>query len=92
MFYTIEHDLTPRTTVDHIYFDGSFFCSTKQGNGQKMCEVFNKRGVNSLETAISNLTYEERLRFISTTYATLSDCFRYCEVQKDCRLSNRPNV
>lgn len=92
MFYTIEHELTPRTTVDHIYFDGIFFCSTKQGNGQKICDLFNKRGVNSLETAKTNLTHDEKLRFIFATHAIFADSFSYCMAQNLCYLRNRPRA
>lgn len=92
MFYTIARDLTPRTTVDHIYFDGIFFCSTKQGNGQKICDLFNKRGIDSLETAVSNLTHEEKLRFICMTHAIFADSFSYCMSQKCCYLCSRPRA
>ena len=92
MFYTIERELTPRTTVDHVYFDGIFFCSTKQGNGQKICDLFNKRGVNSLETAVSNLTHDEKLRFLFATHAIFADSFSYCMTQKCCYLCSRPRV
>lgn len=90
MFYTLEHELTQKTTVDHIYFDGIFFCSTKQGNGQKICELFNNRGVTSLDTAVSKLTHEEKLRFICMTHAIFADSFNYYASQKCCYLCSRP--
>ena len=90
MFYTIEFELTPRTTVDHVYFDGSFFCSTKQGNGQKICDLFNARGINSLETAEHNLTHEEKLRFLFATHAIFSESFNYCAAQKICYIQCAP--
>ena len=90
MFYAIEHELTAKTTVDHIYFDGSFFCSTKQGNGQKICELFNKRGVNSLETAVQNLTHDEKMKFLFATHAIFADSFSYCMAQKCCYIQCAP--
>ena len=90
MFYSIEFELTPRTMVDHIYFDGIFFCSTKRGNGQKICDLFNNRGVNSLETAVHNLTHEEKLRFFFAANATFADSFSYCMAQKCCNIRCAP--
>ena len=90
MFYTLEHELTPRTTVDHVYFDGIFFCSTKRGNGGRICKLFNARGINSLETAEQNLTHEEKLRFLFATHAIFSDAFSYCATQKFCNLKCAP--
>lgn len=90
MFYTIEHELTQKTTLDHIYFDGLFFCSTKQGNGQKICDLFNNRGVKSLDTFRSNLTHEEKLRFLFATHSIFSECFSRCATQRYCVLQARP--
>ena len=90
MFYPIEFKLTPRTTVDHVYFDGIFFCSTKQGNGQKICDLFNKRGVNSLETAKQNLTHDEKMKFLFATHAIFADSFNYCMAQKFCNIKCAP--
>lgn len=92
MFYPIEFELTPRTTVDHVYFDGIFFCSTKQGNGQKICDLFNKRGINSLDAAEQKLTHDEKMKFLFATHAIFSDAFSYCMAQKLCYLRNRPRA
>ena len=92
MFYPIEFELTPRTTVDHVYLDGIFFCSTKRGNGERICKLFNAREINSLETAEQNLTHEEKLRFLFATHAIFSDAFSYCAAQKFCSLKCVPKM